>query len=96
MLDQVNKEFVVAKQLAAMADTFGFDGWLLNIELEFPQKQPTEKICAFIRSLKQLGPEKNIVWCECFSTWILLSLLIELRLHYMYPESRTFKACTLT
>lgn len=66
LLDQVNGEFV-AKQLAAMANVFGFDGWLLNIETEFPDaiKHPTEKICAFIRSLKRLlGPAGNVVWCK--------------------------------
>lgn len=66
MLDQVDGEFVIAKQLATMAEVFGFDGWLLNIELEFPKsiKNLTGKINAFIRSLKRLlGPEGNVVWC---------------------------------
>ena len=70
MLTQVNDEFIIAKQLVAMADTFGFDGWLLNIESEIPQsiKNPMEKICAFIRSLKHLlGPEGKVVWCKCTS-----------------------------
>ena len=67
MLAQVNGEFTVAKRLAAMAHIFGFDGWLLNVELEFPEaiSHPTEKICALIRSLKrQLGPAGNVVWCK--------------------------------
>ena len=67
MLTQVNDGFIVAKQLAAMANIFGFDGWLLNIELEFPKavKDSTEKVCAFIRSLKRLLlPEGKVVWCK--------------------------------
>lgn len=67
MLDQVNGEFIVAKQLAAIADAFGFDGWLLNIELQFPRstKDLTGKICGLIRSLKRLlGPAGNVVWCK--------------------------------
>ena len=67
MLDQVNGEFVVAKQLATMADVFGFDGWLLNIELEFPTtiKHPSEKVCAVIRNLKRLlGSAGSVVWCK--------------------------------
>ena len=67
MLDQVDGEFIVAKQLAAMADVFGFDGWLLNIELEFPKSinDPTVKICALIRKLRRLlGPARSVVWCK--------------------------------
>ena len=67
LLRQANGEFIVAKQLAAMADVFGFDGWLLNVELEFPKaiRNPTWKICALIRSLKRLlGPTGNVVWCK--------------------------------
>ena len=67
MLSQVNGEFIIAKQLAAMADVFGFDGWLLNVELEFPKdvQHPTEKVCALIRNLKRLlGPAGNVVWCK--------------------------------
>lgn len=70
MLDYVDGEYVVAKHLAAMANVFGFDGWLLNIESEFPKsiQNVTEKICALIRSLKRLlGPAGNVVWCKsCF------------------------------
>ena len=67
MLTQVNDCFIIAKQLAAMAKIFAFDGWLLNIELEFPKaiEDSTEKVCAFIRSLKRLlGPEGKVVWCK--------------------------------
>ena len=66
MLDQVNDEFKVAKQLATLAEVFGFDGWLLNIELEFPKiiKDQTGKMCALIRSLKRLLGPGNVVWCN--------------------------------
>lgn len=67
MLHQVNGEFIVAKQLAAMVDVFGFDGWLLNIELEIPKpiEDPSGEMCAFIRILKRLlGPAGNVVWCK--------------------------------
>ena len=66
-LDQVNGDFIIAKQLAAMANVFGFDGWLLNMELEFPNsvENLTGKICALIRNLKRLlGPAGNVVWCK--------------------------------
>ena len=67
MLHQVSGELIVAKQLAAMADVFGFDGWLLNVESKFPRsiKSLTGKICAFIRCLKRLlGPAGSVVWCK--------------------------------
>lgn len=79
MLDQVDGEFIVAKQLATMAEVFGFEGWLLNIEMEFPKsiENLTGKINAFIRSLKRLlGPEGNVVWCGLsFSSEFLLFIL---------------------
>ncbi len=77
MLDQVNGEFIVAKQLAAMADVLGFDGWLLNIELELPKsiQDPTVKIQALIRSLRRLlGPAGSVFWCK--STFRTDSFLI--------------------
>ena len=67
MLTRVNDDFIIAKQLAAMANIFGFDGWLLNVESELPEtiKDPIEKMCALIRSLKRLlGPEGKVVWCK--------------------------------
>ena len=74
MLDQVNDEFKVAKQLASLAEVFGFDGWLLNIELEIPKiiKDQTGKMCAFVRSLKRLLGPGSVVWCKC-----IFSLCVE-------------------
>ena len=71
MLEYVNGEYIVAKQLAAMADTLGFDGWLLNIENEFPGHvhDPTSKLCGFIEDLKRhLGPDKLVIWYDALNT----------------------------
>lgn len=70
MLDHVNDKFPLAKQLADMAFHFGFDGWLLNVELEFPQtsRDVTGKMTAFIRNLKcLLGPEGRVVWYDALT-----------------------------
>ena len=70
MLDQVNGEYVVARRLAAMAKAYGFDGWLLNIEAEFPYavQHPISKLSAFIRSLKRsLEPHGIIVWYDAIT-----------------------------
>ena len=70
MLELANGEHVVAKQLAAMADIFGFDGWLLNVEKEFPKgiHGLTEKLTNFIKALKRyLGPGNQVIWYDALT-----------------------------
>ena len=70
MLDQVDGEFVVARRLAAMAQAYGFDGWLLNIEAEFPYavRHPISNLAAFVRSLKRcLGPNGIVIWYDAIT-----------------------------
>ena len=70
MLGLVDGEYVVAKQLARMASTYGFDGWLLNIEKEFPDHvhNLTEKMVDFIETLKRcLGPDALVVWYDALT-----------------------------
>jgi len=71
MLDQKDGEFAVAKQLATIADAYGFDGWLLNVEIEFPKivKDSTGKLTGFIRNLKRLlGAEGLVIWYDALNT----------------------------
>ena len=71
MLDFVDGEYIIAQRLASMADTFGFDGWLLNIEQEFPNhvKNLTGRLVDFIESLKRyLGPDGVVVWYDALTT----------------------------
>ena len=71
MLEQEDGDFVVAKQLAVIADAYGFDGWLLNIEAEFPLTvaDPIGKATAFIRNLKRLlGTERLVIWYDAVNT----------------------------
>ena len=70
MFDQLDGEFVVARQLAAMARAYGFDGWLLNIETEFPYtvQHPISSLTAFIRGLKrQLGRNGTVIWYDAIT-----------------------------
>jgi len=71
MLEEADGECVVAKRLASMASTFGFDGWLLNIEKEFPYhvKDLTAKLTRFIERLKAyLGPDGLVIWYDALTT----------------------------
>lgn len=71
MLVQKDGEFIVAKRLAAIANAYGFDGWLLNVEIDFPKvvDDGPEKLAAFIRNLKRLlGPEGLVIWYDALTS----------------------------
>ena len=62
--------YQVAKQLASMAHTFGFDGWLLNIEKEFPMNYPdlVQKMNGFILNLRlHLGEKGKVIWYDALN-----------------------------
>lgn len=62
-------DYVVASQLAALADILGFDGWLLNVEKEFSREVDLPgKLTGFIAALKQfLGPERLVIWYDALT-----------------------------
>lgn len=60
-------EFLFATQLARIAETYGFDGWLLNLESSFPAgKFSPYQLQKFLRELKSateaLVPRSEIIW----------------------------------
>ena len=70
LLAEEGGEYIIARRLADMAQTYGFDGWLLNIEGEFPYsiKDVSGKMVAFIRNLKQLlGPKNRVIWYDALT-----------------------------
>ena len=70
MLDRRDGEFILAKQLSAMAKAYGFDGWLLNIEKEFPfwSVDRTTSLVKLIRDLKRLlGLEGKVIWYDALT-----------------------------
>jgi endo-beta-N-acetylglucosaminidase D len=56
--------FWVARRLALIAKKYGFDGWLINIEISFPVLSwSLEKMEGFLRQLRSdLGPDGKVVW----------------------------------
>ncbi|KAL8819486.1 MAG: hypothetical protein Q9191_007727 [Dirinaria sp. TL-2023a] len=71
MLECEDRKYTVAHKLAMMADALGFDGWLLNIEQEFPDHVPnlTTQLCDFIYELKRyLSRDKSVIWYDALNT----------------------------
>ncbi len=56
--------FSLATKLARIANCYGFDGWLVNIEKSFPAKAwDPQLLVAFLRQLKsELGGGRQLVW----------------------------------
>lgn len=56
--------FPLATKLAEIADCYGFDGWLVNIEKPFPTASWNEHLMeAFLRQLRsELGAKKQLIW----------------------------------
>ncbi|KAI9877757.1 MAG: hypothetical protein M1830_002922 [Pleopsidium flavum] len=70
ILLEADGDFHVAKQLACIADTFGFDGWLLNLEKEFSEDTVdcAGKLTKFIQNLKKhLGEDKQVIWYDALT-----------------------------
>jgi len=70
ILRETDGDFHVAKRLACMADTFGFDGWLLNIEKEFPEDTThfSAGLTNFIENLKKhAGGDKQVIWYDALT-----------------------------
>ena len=69
MLECQGGKYVIAAQLAALAKNLGFDGWLLNIEQEFPEEVDIRgKLIGFIVALKQcLGPTRLVIWYDALT-----------------------------
>lgn len=56
-------EYPLATKLADMASTYGFDGWLLNIEKTFPLvKWDEERLVGFISQLSSALGQANVIW----------------------------------
>ena len=70
MLAREDGGYQVAKQLASMAHAFGFDGWLLNVEKEFPKSYPdlVQRMNGFILNLRShLGEKGKVIWYDALN-----------------------------
>lgn len=56
--------FWVARQLAQIAEEYGFDGWLVNIEESFPiLSWSVDRMEGFLRQLRRvMGTKRRVVW----------------------------------
>ncbi|KAF2744493.1 glycoside hydrolase family 85 protein [Sporormia fimetaria CBS 119925] len=70
LLHQIAGCFPVAEKLARLADHYGFDGWLMNIEKPFPKEQwDAQTLQSFLKQLKEmLGKERTLIWYDAL-TW---------------------------
>ena len=59
----------LARILAMMAQTYDFDGWLINIEREFPISTlgVAEHLQRFLRDLKRCVAPKEIIWYDAIT-----------------------------
>ena len=69
MLATRGGDYIVAMQLAALAETLGFDGWMLNFEKQFSgEVDLLGKLTGFAAALKQfLGPERLVIWYDALT-----------------------------
>lgn len=58
------REYLLASKLSEIADHYGFDGWLLNIEKPFPQDAwniaSLQTFCSQLRDF--MGPKRRLIW----------------------------------
>ncbi|KAJ9666140.1 hypothetical protein H2201_003818 [Coniosporium apollinis] len=62
--------FIFARQLAAIAEVYGFDGWLINIEKAFPKESwDMFSLLEFLKQLKaDLGNDKQVIWYDALTS----------------------------
>lgn len=71
LLTKTDGKFQVAKQLIDMADAYGFDGWLLNIEQDAPitYRDWHRDLVNFLDELQvSIGKQKEVLWYDALTT----------------------------
>ncbi|KAL9004368.1 MAG: hypothetical protein Q9188_002813 [Gyalolechia gomerana] len=71
LLMKTNGKFTVAKQLTDMADAYGFDGWLLNIEQDAPVtcQDWHRNLVDFLDELQiSMSKHKKVLWYDALTT----------------------------
>ena len=60
--------YLIARRLSDMASTYGFDGWLINIEKTFPVRQwNLHYLLEFLTQLRTELGEGNVIWYDAFT-----------------------------
>jgi endo-beta-N-acetylglucosaminidase D len=64
MLERRNGRYIYAEKLGAMTRSYGFDGWLLNLEKKFSSNR-TEEVLGFIQELKEnCDSDCQVIWYD--------------------------------
>ncbi len=62
----------IAKQLAKLADTYGFDGWFINQEVSGMSADQMKGMQSFIHQVHLADPKLIISWYDDSDTWTFL------------------------
>ncbi|KAL9097717.1 MAG: hypothetical protein Q9165_000043 [Trypethelium subeluteriae] len=67
---QTTQVFLMASRLAQIAQAYGFDGWLINVEKTFPLRDwNLEKLEGFLEQLrKDMGDSGSVIWYDALTT----------------------------
>ena len=65
-------EYIFATQLALIAETYGFDGWLINIQVSFPEEHLVpDELEGFLKELRsavrELIPGGLVIWFDALT-----------------------------
>lgn len=72
MVTPGKQQTAIAKQLAAIADTYGFDGWFINQEVSGMSADQMKGMQSFIHQLHLADPKLIITWYDDSDTWTFL------------------------
>ncbi|CAD7702778.1 unnamed protein product [Ostreobium quekettii] len=72
-LDGGKVQAALVKQLTSIAAHFGFDGWLLNFEVELDRKKHIPQLIAFVkeltRQMQEMCPLSLVIWYDAVTTY---------------------------
>ncbi|MDF1654343.1 MAG: hypothetical protein P1U34_04445 [Coxiellaceae bacterium] len=63
----------IAQQLALLADTYGFDGWFINQEVESMDQKKLIGMQSFIHQLHLADPKLIVTWYDDSDPWTFLN-----------------------
>ena len=63
----------IAKQLALLADTYGFDGWFINQEVQGMSAESLKGMQSFIHQVHLADPKLIVTWYDDSDPWTFLN-----------------------
>ncbi|MDF1760862.1 MAG: hypothetical protein P1U40_10030 [Coxiellaceae bacterium] len=80
----------IAQQLALLADTYGFDGWFINQEIESMDQQKLLGMQSFIHQLHLADPKLIVTWYDDSDPWTFLNNSINALLVDQHKEKTIY------